>query len=187
MTQSARDSVMLAFRARRVRLLVATDVAARGLDVSHVSHVINYELPDEPEVYIHRIGRTGRVGRDGAAISIVSKREKRKLQAIEALLRRPIARWQPPSERTVADPDSDEPVESIAAGDPETNGKPPAAEAATPNRRRRRGRRGGQRSRPRTPGPALATTTPAGADVVRRDAVPRRRSRARPPRRRPAG
>ena len=131
MTQSARDSVMLAFRARRVRLLVATDVAARGLDVSHVSHVINYELPDEPEVYVHRIGRTGRVGRDGAAISIVSKREKRKLQAIEALLRRPIARWQPPSERTVADDDGDEPVESIAAGDPEANGKP-AADDQTP-------------------------------------------------------
>jgi ATP-dependent RNA helicase DeaD len=150
MTLSARDSVMLAFRARRVRLLVATDVAARGLDVSHVTHVINYELPDEPEVYIHRIGRTGRVGRDGAAISIVSKRERRKLQAIEALLRRPIARWQPPNERTVADADSDEPVESIAAGDPEANGKPPA-DGQESNRRRRRGRRGGQRGRPRTP------------------------------------
>ena len=57
-------------------MLVATDVAARGLDVSHVTHVINYELPDEPEVYIHRIGRTGRVGRDGLAPSRSSRKRE---------------------------------------------------------------------------------------------------------------
>jgi ATP-dependent RNA helicase DeaD len=147
MTQSARDSVMLAFRAKRVKLLVATDVAARGLDVSHVTHVINYELPDEPEVYVHRIGRTGRVGRDGAAISIVSKRERKKLQAIEALIRRPIERWNPDAER------GDEDEFAPTTGEPPTGGEPGDAGAAdgAPPRRRRRGRRGGQRNRPRTP------------------------------------
>ena len=73
MSQGARDSVMIAFRGDRVRILVATDVAARGLDVAQVSHVINYDLPDEPEVYVHRIGRTGRAGRDGKAISLVTQ------------------------------------------------------------------------------------------------------------------
>jgi ATP-dependent RNA helicase DeaD len=146
MTQSARDSVMIAFRARRVPLLVATDVAARGLDVSHVSHVINYELPDEPEVYVHRIGRTGRVGRDGAAISLVSKREQRKLQAIEALLRRPIPRWTPGD-----DTDDDDDDQGPPAVDPPTVSPNGSASADGEPKRRRRGRRGGQRNRPRTP------------------------------------
>ena len=79
MSQGSRDSVMIAFRNQRVPLLVATDVAARGLDVSHVTHVVNYELPDEAEVYVHRIGRTGRVGREGFAISFASKKEQPKI------------------------------------------------------------------------------------------------------------
>jgi len=151
MTQSSRDSVMIAFRARRVPLLVATDVAARGLDVSHVSHVINYELPDEPEVYVHRIGRTGRVGRDGAAFSFVSRKDRRKLEAIETLLRRPIPRWKPAED---ADDEAGEPDEDgttpVEAGTPSPNGDAPAAEGGAA-KRRRRGRRGGSRNRPRTP------------------------------------
>ena len=90
MSQGSRDSVMIAFRSQRVPLLVATDVAARGLDVSHVTHVVNYELPDEAEVYVHRIGRTGRVGREGFAISFASKKEQPKLEQIERLLKRKI-------------------------------------------------------------------------------------------------
>ena len=90
MSQGSRDSVMIAFRNQRVPLLVATDVAARGLDVSHVTHVVNYELPDEAEVYVHRIGRTGRVGREGFAISFVAKKERPKLDQVERLLKRPI-------------------------------------------------------------------------------------------------
>ena len=96
MTQGQRDSVMIAFRDGRVPLLVATDVASRGLDVSHVTHVINVELPDEPEVYIHRIGRTGRAEQEGRAISFVSKKEERKLEAILALIRMSIPEWAPP-------------------------------------------------------------------------------------------
>ncbi|MFL5885773.1 MAG: DEAD/DEAH box helicase, partial [Thermoleophilaceae bacterium] len=65
MSQGSRDGVMLAFKAGRERLLVATDVAARGLDISGVSHVVNYDMPNSPDVYVHRIGRTGRVGRSG--------------------------------------------------------------------------------------------------------------------------
>ncbi len=72
MTQGQRDGVMLAFKGRRLPLLVATDVAARGLDIEHVTHVINYDLPNSPEIYVHRIGRTGRVGRTGRAITFVT-------------------------------------------------------------------------------------------------------------------
>ncbi len=157
LTQSQRDSVMIAFRAGRVPLLVATDVASRGLDVSHVSHVINYELPDEPEVYVHRIGRTGRVGRDGAAISFVSKRERRKLEAIQALTDRPIPLWAPPGEEP-------EPVDAAA---PSPHGDQPVAgseddqagERTARPRRRRRARRGARK--PSNPSAPTANTGPS--------------------------
>jgi len=83
MSQVQRDRVMQAFRSGQTELLVATDVAARGLDIPHVSHVINYDLPSSAEVYVHRIGRTGRAGRDGAAITILDPREQRLLRTIE--------------------------------------------------------------------------------------------------------
>ncbi len=83
MSQAQRDDVMKKFRKGRVKLLVATDVAARGLDVSELTHVINYNLPDAPEVYVHRSGRTGRAGKEGTAMSIVTGREMRKLRDIE--------------------------------------------------------------------------------------------------------
>jgi ATP-dependent RNA helicase DeaD len=83
MSQVQRDRVMQAFRSGRTELLVATDVAARGLDIPHVSHVINYDLPSSAEIYVHRIGRTGRAGREGAAITILDPREQRLLRSIE--------------------------------------------------------------------------------------------------------
>ncbi|HKE61253.1 MAG TPA: DEAD/DEAH box helicase [Nitrospira sp.] len=83
MSQLQRDRVMQAFRTGQTQLLVATDVAARGLDIPHVSHVINYDLPSSAEVYVHRIGRTGRAGREGAAITILDPREQRLLRSIE--------------------------------------------------------------------------------------------------------
>ena len=85
MSQVQRDRVMQAFRTGQTQLLVATDVAARGLDIPHVSHVINYDLPSSAEVYVHRIGRTGRAGREGAAITILDPREQRLLRSIEQL------------------------------------------------------------------------------------------------------
>lgn len=83
MAQPQRDRVMNAFRTGQTELLVATDVAARGLDIPSVSHVINFDLPSSAEVYVHRIGRTGRAGREGAAITILDPREQRLLRTIE--------------------------------------------------------------------------------------------------------
>jgi ATP-dependent RNA helicase DeaD len=83
MSQGQRDRVMQAFKSGQTELLVATDVAARGLDIPQVSHVINYDLPSSAEVYVHRIGRTGRAGREGAAITILDPREQRLLRTIE--------------------------------------------------------------------------------------------------------
>lgn len=85
MSQPQRDRVMQAFRTGQTELLVATDVAARGLDIPSVSHVINFELPSSAEVYVHRIGRTGRAGREGAAITILDPREERLLRSIEQI------------------------------------------------------------------------------------------------------
>jgi ATP-dependent RNA helicase DeaD len=83
MTQGARDGVMIAFQAGRTPLLVATDVAARGLDISGVSHVINYDVPTSPDVYVHRVGRTGRLGRSGRAITLYEPRQRREIEVIE--------------------------------------------------------------------------------------------------------
>ncbi len=87
MEQKARDRVMQLFRTGQADVLVATDVAARGLDIEHVSHVVNYDLPMTPDVYVHRIGRTGRAGREGMAISLVDPRQHRQLRSIEGAVR----------------------------------------------------------------------------------------------------
>ncbi len=86
LSQAQRDYVMNRFRVKQLQLLVATDVAARGLDVNDLSHIINYDLPDDNEVYIHRTGRTARAGKSGVAISIIHSRETRKMRDIERLL-----------------------------------------------------------------------------------------------------
>ena len=83
MTQGARDGVMISFKDGRLPLLVATDVASRGLDISGISHVINFDVPTSPDVYVHRIGRTGRVGRSGRAITFAESRQHRDIEAIE--------------------------------------------------------------------------------------------------------
>ena len=95
LSQGQRDGVMLAFKAGRVPILVATDVAARGLDISTVTHVINFDVPTTPDTYVHRIGRTGRVGRSGRAITFVEDRQKRELEAIERHIGTKIAPWTP--------------------------------------------------------------------------------------------
>jgi len=83
LTQSQRDDVMSRFRDGIIQILIATDVAARGLDVNNLSHVINYSLPDDPEVYTHRSGRTGRAGNKGVSVVITNSREGRKIKSIE--------------------------------------------------------------------------------------------------------
>ncbi len=85
LSQRQRENVMRAFREGKVKVLVATDVAARGIDVKNVGLVINYELPENPESYVHRIGRTGRAGREGTAISLVAEPEKRRMYRIKGL------------------------------------------------------------------------------------------------------
>lgn len=92
MTQSRRDNVMRRFRSGQVDILVATDVAARGLDITGVTHVYNFDLPQDPEWYVHRIGRTGRAGATGVAISFVTSREMGYLRHLERLIRRRIER-----------------------------------------------------------------------------------------------
>ena len=85
-SQAARTRALADFKAGNVRVLVATDIAARGLDIDQLPHVVNYELPDVPEHYVHRIGRTGRAGREGVAVSLVSGDERPLLKAIERLV-----------------------------------------------------------------------------------------------------
>jgi len=87
LTQQARERLLLRFRNKQVRWVVATDIAARGLDVDELTHVINYDLPDSVETYVHRIGRTGRAGKEGTAISLVQPFERRKQQQIERHVR----------------------------------------------------------------------------------------------------
>jgi ATP-dependent RNA helicase DeaD len=99
MTQGARDGVMIAFKEHRLPLLVATDVAARGLDIEHVTHVINYDVPDTTDGYVHRIGRTGRVGRTGRAITFVTPTQRREIPRIEREAKVSIGAWEPPEER----------------------------------------------------------------------------------------
>jgi ATP-dependent RNA helicase DeaD len=90
MTQDQRDKAMNRLRAGTAELLIATDVAARGLDIEHLSHVINYDLPNAPEAYVHRIGRVGRAGREGVAITLVEPREHHQLRNIERITRQKI-------------------------------------------------------------------------------------------------
>jgi ATP-dependent RNA helicase DeaD len=87
LSQAQRDSVMKSFRGRQIQMLVATDVAARGIDVDNITHVVNYQLPDEIETYNHRSGRTGRAGKLGTSIVIVTKSELRKISSIERIIK----------------------------------------------------------------------------------------------------
>ena len=97
LSQAKRDSVVRQFREGITDILVATDVAARGLDISGVTHVYNYDLPQDPESYVHRVGRTGRAGQSGLATTFVIPREIEHLRAIERLIKRKISRKLAPS------------------------------------------------------------------------------------------
>jgi ATP-dependent RNA helicase DeaD len=97
MDQRAREAVLSRFRSNQLKVLVATDVAARGLDIEDISHVFNYHLPDDAEVYVHRIGRTGRAGRTGVAITLLAPRERRRLREVEALTKQPVKQVELPS------------------------------------------------------------------------------------------
>lgn len=97
LSQAQRDTVMQKFRIRNIQLLVATDVAARGLDVSDLTHVINYNLPDDVEIYTHRSGRTGRANKKGISVSIIHSKEKFKIKDIERMLKKDFEQQQIPN------------------------------------------------------------------------------------------
>jgi len=97
LSQDMRERVLDRFRHEQIKVLVATDVAARGLDIDDISHVFNYDLPDDPELYVHRIGRTGRAGKTGIAISLVSPRQQGRLRRIEGFAKQKLTRSSLPS------------------------------------------------------------------------------------------
>lgn len=97
--QAQRERIIDKLKARQIEILIATDVAARGLDVQHISHVVNFDLPINPEVYVHRIGRTGRAGREGEAILFVGPYDRRKLKQLEHATRKPMEEMPIPTSR----------------------------------------------------------------------------------------
>jgi ATP-dependent RNA helicase DeaD len=153
LVQRARDRVMKAFRAGEVRILVATDVVGRGIDVSSISHIINYDIPQSSDDYVHRVGRTGRMGREGVAFTFVTTEEGAELTRIEMLINRLLKRdeiegflavattvpYEPgtPSGPLVASP----PAGAAQVTDGESAAPPPrkAPPGQRPRRRHRRG------------------------------------------------
>ena len=115
-SQNARQAALRDFRAGKVRMLVATDIAARGIDVPDISHVVNFELPDDAENYVHRIGRTARNGASGVAITLVDGTERDKLRDVERLIRKTL-----PKTGEIAPPAG----QSEAAAAPEDRPAPP--------------------------------------------------------------
>ncbi|MBT7945090.1 MAG: DEAD/DEAH box helicase [Candidatus Marinimicrobia bacterium] len=103
LSQGQRDEVMGKFRKRSLQILVATDVAARGLDVNDLTHIVNYNLPDDPEVYVHRSGRTGRAGKSGISIAIIHSRDMRKIKEIERISKISFKREMVPSGQDICE------------------------------------------------------------------------------------
>jgi len=162
-SQSARTRALAGFKAGEVRVLVATDIAARGLDIVELPHVVNYDLPHVAEDYVHRIGRTGRAGVTGEAISLVAPEEQSLLNAIERLLGRRVDRATLPEFTvTAAPPAQERPPRPPQA---ERQGQRPAGT----NTGRRRGGRGNPR--PSAPGPAAAPFLAAPRFDVEADEV----------------
>ena len=145
-SQNARTAALARFKNRRIRVLVATDIAARGLDINLLPHVVNYELPNVPEDYVHRIGRTGRAGEEGVAISLVDQEEVALLADIERLLKGRIENL------------------PVPAFEPKALTSKPAPQRAEPSKT------GGQRARSERPG----KKTPASENHQARRRRPRR-------------
>lgn len=113
MNQEMRERTVERLKQGQLDVLVATDVAARGLDVERISHVVNYDIPTDPSAYVHRIGRTGRAGRAGRAILLVEPRERGLLKSIERVIRRPIPSMEPPSAAALSESRIDRFVDEI--------------------------------------------------------------------------
>jgi len=138
-SQGARTKALAGFKQGKVRVLVATDIAARGLDIDQLPHVVNYEIPNVPEDYVHRIGRTGRAGRDGLAVSLVSGGEHHLFEDIRKLVKVSI-----PTEVI----EGYDPVEQPSRNAPKT-GKPTNAGRSRPSKPRSTGARNSTRAKGR--------------------------------------
>jgi len=154
LSQNRRQEAMDGFRSGRFQILVATDIAARGIDVSQVSHVINYDIPDTPEAYVHRIGRTGRAARSGDAFTLVTHDDAAMVRAIERTLGTALER------RTLADFDYSVPaprreVEFARGPRPQRNPRRAAAATHAPTAKPAVSGRPQQRRRPRRAKPAM--------------------------------
>ena len=154
MPQGRRDGVMLRFRSGRAKLLVATNVAARGLDISHVSHVFSYDVPDDPEEYTHRIGRTGRVGRSGIAYTFMTNRDRKGVAEIERVTGAKVRHFT---------------AEQVIAGE-ELKVLPPEVVAAGHGR----GREAARRSRSPCPGASSRASLPSTGPSERRELAAQR-------------
>lgn len=168
-SQNARQRALEAFRSKKVRILVATDVAARGIDIDGITHVVNYDLPIEAEAYVHRIGRTGRAGAEGIALSFCGSGEREELAAIERLIghKVPMAPDQPRG----AGSREDSPRSSGGNGKPSRRGKGPGGKG--------QGGYGKPARKKSTPRRAPRGSTDPTADKPASDAKPKRRRRRR--------
>jgi ATP-dependent RNA helicase RhlE len=171
-SQGARQAALEAFRAGKLRVLVATDIAARGIDIDGISHVVNVDLPNVPESYVHRIGRTARAGKDGIAISLCDTEERAFLRDIEKLTGQRIPVMEPPAETArVAAP--------ARPAQPPANQRrpqPPRREAQRPDGGRQEQRRPQGQNRPGGQGQPAVSRAPVrpGADRPARAQGPRR-------------
>ena len=175
-SQTARVQALSDFKAGRVRVLAATDIAARGIDISELPFVFNYNLPDVPETYVHRIGRTGRAGREGEAVSFCQFDEKDELRAIEKLLGRPI----PVVEGHPFPMENFDPPQKDKRGRP-VNSEDAEARAAAKERRRSRDAENKARAEQRRPAAAPAADVPpapAGEDAPKKKKRRRKKSGA---------
>jgi ATP-dependent RNA helicase RhlE len=167
-SQGQRDRVMAAFRAGRIQTLIATDIAARGIDVDGISHVINYDLPNIPESYVHRIGRTARAGAEGVAISFCDAEEAAFLRDIEKLIRMAI----PATGRRSAPHNGGRPAPERREG----NGRPQRGRGGQPQQQRRRKPQQGDR---RTRAPGYEGAIASVAFLQRGDKPPRTQTPSR--------
>jgi len=175
-SQTARVQALGDFKAGRVRVLCATDIAARGIDITDLPFVFNYNLPDVPETYVHRIGRTGRAGREGEAVSFCQFDEKDELRAIEKLLGRPI----PVVESHPFPMENFDPPQKDKRGRP-VNSEDAEARAAAKERRRSRDAENKARAEQRRPAAAPAADVPpapAGEDAPKKKKRRRKKSGA---------
>ena len=160
-SQGQRERALAAFKAGKVRALIATDIAARGIDVDAVTHVVNFDLPNVPESYVHRIGRTARAGADGTAISLVSNDERSLLKDIEKLTRQSIPCFDRRGDRTLGAMAAVEPKPAFV---PHVDSRRPSRGGAQQRQRQKGGgqRNGGDHRQPQSSGPRqIASTRPA--------------------------